>query len=427
MNIQKIKNNPLVKDGFWAVGGSVILRGLSMLSGIILARFLGSSDYGAFTTLKGFLLTITIFSTLGIGYTATKFFAQYINNNESFFYSLYKYLVKLTFGFSLIIGVILFFISSIFAQNFLKEESLDIPVKILAISIIFNAVSFSQIGVISGLKKFKELSFLNLIIGIISFIVTLGLTYFFGFYGSVYSLLIVSILNFLFNEIFLRRVLIKPQFNSEVIDEKLKKDIIKESIPIALQEISYSVTSWISPILLIKYSSYSDVANYNIVMQWNAIILFIPGALRNVVLSHLSISNNEISKRNKVLNQTILLNLIMTLIPAFIIYLARNFIADIYGENYINITELIGIAVFITIPLSISNIYSQAFMSVGKNWLMLIIRTLRDLSILLVFLIFVNRFTLMSSKSMLFSALIINSLSTLLFIAIYKKMKLKKN
>jgi len=425
MNIQKIKNNPLVKDGFWAVGGSVILRGLSMLSGIILARFLGSSDYGAFTTLKGFLLTITTFSTLGIGYTATKFFAQYINKNESFFYSLYKYLVKLTFGFSLIIGVILFFISSIFAQNFLKEESLDIPVKILAISIIFNAVSFSQIGIISGLKKFKELSFLNLIIGIISFIITLGLTYFFGFYGSVYSLLIVSILNFLFNEIFLRRVLIKPQFNSEVIDEKLKKHIIKESIPIALQEISYSVTSWISPILLIKYSSYSDVANYNIVMQWNAIILFIPGALRNVVLSHLSISNNEISKRNKVLNQTILLNLIMTLIPAFIIFLARNFIADIYGENYINITDLIGIAVFITIPLSISNIYSQAFMSVGKNWLMLIIRTLRDLSILLVFLIFVNRFTLISSKSMLFSALIINSLSTLLFVVIYKKMKLK--
>jgi len=425
MNIQKIKNNPLVKDGFWAVGGSVILRGLSMLSGIILARFLGSSDYGAFTTLKGFLLTITTFSTLGIGYTATKFFAQYINKNESFFYSLYKYLVKLTFGFSLIIGVILFFISSIFAQNFLKEESLDIPVKILAISIIFNAVSFSQIGIISGLKKFKELSFLNLIIGIISFIITLGLTYFFGFYGSVYSLLIVSILNFLFNEIFLRRVLIKPQFNSEVIDVKLKKHIIKESIPIALQEISYSVTSWISPILLIKYSSYSDVANYNIVMQWNAIILFIPGALRNVVLSHLSISNNEISKRNKVLNQTILLNLIMTLIPAFIIFLARNFIADIYGENYINITDLIGIAVFITIPLSISNIYSQAFMSVGKNWLMLIIRTLRDLSILLVFLIFVNRFTLISSKSMLFSALIINSLSTLLFVVIYKKMKLK--
>ena len=122
MNIQKIKNNPLVKDGFWAVGGSVILRGLSMLSGIILARFLGSSEYGAFTTLIGFLLTITTFSTLGLGYTATKFCAQYINKNPSFFYSLYKYLVKLTFGFGFIIGVILFFISSIFAQNFLKGE-----------------------------------------------------------------------------------------------------------------------------------------------------------------------------------------------------------------------------------------------------------------------------------------------------------------
>lgn len=405
MNIQKIKNNSLFKDGFWAVGGSVILRGLSMLSGIILARFLGSSDYGAFTTLKGFLLTITTFSTLGIGYTGTKFFAQYINKNESFFYSLYKYLIKLTFGFSLIIGVILFLISSIFAQNFLKEESLSFPVKILAISIIFNAVSFSQIGVISGLKKFKELSFLNLIIGIISFIVTLGLTYFFGFYGSVYSLLIVSILNFLCNEIFLRKVLIKSQFNSEVIDEKLKKDIIKESIPIALQEISYSVTSWISPILLIKYSNYSDVANYNIVMQWNAIILFIPGALRNVILSHLSIDNTQVSKQKKVLNQIVILNIIMTLIPAFIIYLSRNFIADIYGKNYMKITDLIGIAVFITIPISISNIYSQAFMSIGKNWLMLFLKTFKDFSLLLLFIFLVTQYNIMPSKAMIISNL----------------------
>jgi len=159
--LRKIKGNALIKDSFWAIFGNVILRGLSVISGVLVARLLGSAPYGIFTTLKGLLLTVTVFSTMGLGYSATKFFAEYVTKEVGILKSLYRYIIRITLMFSAFIALVLFIISNWYARELLKDISLSFPVKILAVSIIFNALSFSQIGVISGLRRFKELSVLN--------------------------------------------------------------------------------------------------------------------------------------------------------------------------------------------------------------------------------------------------------------------------
>ncbi|WP_312089667.1 oligosaccharide flippase family protein [Chryseobacterium sp.] len=429
MKVTMLLKSQLLKDSIWAVIGSVVLRGLSMFSGIFIARMLGSETYGAFTTLKGFLLTITVFSTLGLGYSSTKFFAEHLNVNTGIFKSLYRYVMKITLFFSVFFSFLLFFFSDYYASNFLKDDGLSYATKILAISIVFNALSFTQVGVISGLKKFKKLSVLNLIVGIFSFAGSLGLTYYFGFLGSVYSLLFVSILNFVLNEIFLSREWKNMNCDKNSIDIAIKKSIKQQTFPIALQEISYAVAAWLGPLLLIKYSNYSDVANYNIVMQWNAIILFIPGALRNVILSYLVTANNENSADNqwKIMKKTIALNVLTTLCPAIVIYFARFFIVDLYGSQYAEVATLISLAVFITVPLSVSNIYAQAFMSLNKNWMMLILRIFRDFSILAVFLILFATLDVIPSYAMLQSSLWCNCIFVLFLMVFYYRMKINKN
>ncbi|WP_315055207.1 oligosaccharide flippase family protein [Chryseobacterium indoltheticum] len=428
MKVTMLLKSQLLKDSIWAVIGSVVLRGLSMFSGIFIARMLGSETYGAFTTLKGFLLTITVFSTLGLGYSSTKFFAEHLNVNTGIFKSLYRYVMKITLFFSVFFSFLLFFFSDYYASNFLKDDGLSYATKILAISIVFNALSFTQVGVISGLKKFKKLSVLNLIVGIFSFAGSLGLTYYFGFLGSVYSLLFVSILNFVLNEIFLSREWKNMNCDKNSIDIAIKKSIKQQTFPIALQEISYAVAAWLGPLLLIKYSNYSDVANYNIVMQWNAIILFIPGALRNVILSYLVTANNENSADNqwKIMKKTIALNVLTTLCPAIVIYFARFFIVDLYGSQYAEVATLISLAVFITVPLSVSNIYAQAFMSLNKNWMMLILRAIRDFSILLFFTVLIIKYKVIPSKAMLLSNLIISSFFLIIIMSIYTYLFQKK-
>jgi O-antigen/teichoic acid export membrane protein len=417
--LRKINGNALIKDSFWAIFGNIVLRGLSVVSGIFVARLLGSDSYGVFTTLKGLLLTVTVFSTMGLGYSATKFFAEYLTLNRGLLKSLYRYIIKITILFSAIIALILFASSDWYAKELLKDESLSFSVKVLAISIVFNALSFTQIGVISGLKKFKELSILNVVIGILSFVITLILSYFWGFEGSIYSLLGTSLVNYIANEIFLNRTLNHNEHSIDKVDRNLKRLIMRETFPVALQEISFTLASWLSSILLIKYSNYTDVANYNIAMQWNAIILFIPGALRNVILSHLSINSNEKEKRRSVMKQTILINLISTGIPAIFVLLFASFIVALYGTAYSGLKELITVALFITIPMSISNVFSQAFMTINKNWLMFSIRAIRDILTILIFILLTKSDLVTAPIAMLYSSLVCSTITLLVFIKIY--------
>ena len=61
----QLKRSSLFKDSFWALLGSVIGKGLSLIAGIAVARFLGKELYGEYGTIKTTLTYIAIVSTFG--------------------------------------------------------------------------------------------------------------------------------------------------------------------------------------------------------------------------------------------------------------------------------------------------------------------------------------------------------------------------
>jgi hypothetical protein len=96
---------------------------------------------------------------------------------------------------------------------------------------------------------------------------------------------------------------------------------------------------------------------YNAAMQWNAIILFIPGVLKNVILSHLSKSNTNPSSFDNTLKLMIFVNLISTFIPLIVVFLWSGLIEGFYGKTFEGVGKLISLAVFITVLSSTSGVY----------------------------------------------------------------------
>ncbi|MBO5697209.1 MAG: oligosaccharide flippase family protein [Alistipes sp.] len=80
--IDRLKESPLFKDSFWALVGSTIGKGLSLIAGIAVARFLGSEIYGEYGVIRNTLTYIAIVSTFGFGYSATKFIAEHLKNDK---------------------------------------------------------------------------------------------------------------------------------------------------------------------------------------------------------------------------------------------------------------------------------------------------------------------------------------------------------
>ena len=378
-NILKFNNfnlgKTLLNDSFWAVFGNVVLKGLGLLGGIIVARFLGKNAFGEFGIIKNTLMSIAVFSTFGLGYTATKYIAEFSKKRKGYTNQIIENSIKITFGFSGVMALFLFFGADYIANEILDNSKLSLILKYTSIWVIFNAYNTTQIGVLSGFGVFKSMAKINFSIGVITFVATSVLTYFYLLTGALIALVFSQIINCIFNYILLKRVRAKKDVQKKVYLEELSlAALLKFSLPIALQEGVFSVSNWLLSLIIIKYASYGELGVYSAAIQWSTIVIFIPAILRNVVLSHLSSTNHDSKEHHKVLNVLLVFNFIVVFIPCILIYIMSGYIASIYGNSFEGLKDILNIAVFSVVPLSVGSIYIQAFISKGANWLVFVMK-----------------------------------------------------
>ena len=378
----RIRKSRLINDSFWAIFGNVVGKGLSLLAAIIIARILGKEIYGEYGILLGTISSIVIFSNFGLNYTTTKYIAQYNKSKPELLPHIIKLCLNLTLIFSILCMVILLVFSEYVATHFFESPKLAVLLQLVALSIPFTSLYRTQLGIMAGFGEFKTMAKINTFIGIATFSVGISLTYFYGLLGA----LIASILLGIFNTL-LCRYFIKKNMTANLVESKEKisvSEILNFSIPVALQEALWSIINYSYGLLLVKFSTYGEMGLHSAAMYWSAMVLFVPGILRNVVLSHLSASLDDNKRRFRILRIILFFNFITTFSIALVFYLFSGYIVSIYGSNFAGLKDVINIAMFTTVFISLSNVYSQAYMSENRNWLMLFFRIIRDLSILFV-------------------------------------------
>jgi O-antigen/teichoic acid export membrane protein len=429
IKIIQLKNrliaNKLILDSFWVIIGNAFLKGLALVSGVLVARFLGKDVYGEYVIIKVTLMSVAVFSTLGLGYTATKYVAEYKESNPDYIPLILKYSRNITIVLSTIMAIMLFSFAPYISSIMLEAPHLLTPLRLVSTWLIFSAVTTTQIGVLAGFGAFKDMAKINAILGVVTFLLTVIFTYLFSLTGALFALLLIQVLNCFLNYRLTDRLLVDYKNTKVYKDKVFLKEMLIFSFPISLQEGFYALTSWLISMILIKYSNYGEFGMYSAALQWSMIILFIPAIMRNVILSHLAQYVNNADKFDRTLKLTIFINLITTLIPVLIIFMFSDTIALIYGENYNGLGTLINIAVFSTIFISISNVLSQVYMSKGLNWIMLSFRLVRDFGIIgLFFIIDGYGFLESAAQSLLFSILFLNVLF-MIIMWVYYKWKLK--
>lgn len=380
--ISRLKASQLFSDSLWALIGSAVGKGLALLAGIIVARFLGSEVYGEYGTIRNTLLMIAIFSTMGLGYSATKFIAESrASGNHKRILDTHRIATTITYISSGLIAILLI-IGARDVAIWIEAPHLTNALRLSAIAIIFNAVNTTQTGELAGFGAYKALAKNNAIAGIFTFLASVILTYFQGFDGAIVALIISLLFNALLNRRTIYQSLVVKS-HDEKSDPRYIRDIIKFSIPIALQESLYAITNWLGIFLLIKLTDYTELGLYSAAMQWMAVILFIPGALRNVALSHFSAVNNDRERTHSILRKLMFVNFIATFIPFIIILILSGWIETMYGTSFEGLQPILNICVLTAIVSSLTNVLTQEFISQGKNWFLFFSRLLRDVGTLI--------------------------------------------
>jgi Membrane protein involved in the export of O-antigen and teichoic acid len=370
--LTRLIKSQFVKDSSWAVFGPGLGNGLLLIAGIIIARLLGKDLYGEYGVVKSTMFYIAAFSTFGLGYTSTKYIAQYIEEQKDKLYSVVNSTFKITLFNSVLLGLLVFVFSSPLS-NFLETPQLATPFKYLGIIIVFRAVSTSAGGLLSGFGDFKELGINNIVSGLTLLLLCVPLTYYWGLKGSLISL---SLSQFIF-AILNVRVLLKKQLIKE-LQPDMTKSLLKFSFPVALQELSFTICNWGTTLILTKYASVGEVGMYTASFQWTGIILIVPSLLSNVILAYLSKSSSEGASRQTLVSRIVIINLLCTLIPFGVALLLSDFIIQMYGSTFVDMKPVFLIAIFSTIFMCLANVFQSELISRGKNWQLFSFRLIRD-------------------------------------------------
>ena len=380
--ISRFKRSRLINDAFWALLANLIGKGLPFIAGIFVARLLGSEAYGEFGLIKSSLMSIALFSSFGLGITATKFIAEIVNKDKQSA----KYVERICNIITLISSLILATAVFIFAHpiaTILKAPHIVGILRLSSIAIVFNAINTTQNGILAGLGAFKVIARNSTWSGLFSFVVTVSLTYFYDLEGAVIVLCLYLSFNCVVNRKSIKRLLPIEKASMTNYHKGTLHKIVSFSFPIALQESTFSIASWLNAFILITYCSYSEYGIYTAAVQWFSVMLFIPGALRNVALSNLSASPDMQSKKTA-LNRLLLINFTSTFIPFLIVVMLASYIASFYGNSFNGLAPILVIMAFTAVINSLSNVFTQELISINQNWYLFYTRLLRDMITLFV-------------------------------------------
>ena len=374
--LERFRNSALFKDSFWALLGSVLGKGLSLIAGIVVARFLGRDVYGEYGLIKSTLLNISVFSTLGLGYTGTRYISKVYSEHKDEV----RHIIRIIYGITCISSAFMAIALLLFSKQIaiiVKAPEMAYALRITSVIIILNAVNTSQVGMLSGLKQFRRIAINNTYAGLLTFITSSVFTYIWGLSGALLSLFVSMLFNAAINNYSIRHFC--KQLEDRGASSYSIKEIVSFSIPVALQESLYSIVAWLGAYLIITYANYGELGINSAAMQWSAIILFIPGVFKNVLLSYFSSSTDTTSLRKRM----ILINFVATFFPWLLIVLFSRFITGFYGTTYTNLSSVLCVSCMTPIFSSISGVIIYEFISCGRTWLVFFIRLFRDICILL--------------------------------------------
>lgn len=384
---QRFLSNQLLKDSFWAVWGNSLGYAFFLLSGIIIARFLGKDLYGEYGLVKTTMFQLAAFSTLGLGYTSTKFIAEYRSKKDAHLLSITQAAIKITVFTSTVLALI-FLIGAEPLSRFINEPTMVLPFRTLGIIIILRAVGTTQIGLLSGYGDFKAIAINNVVSGLFMLVACVPLTYYWSLKGSLLSLLLSQVLMVVFNYRATHRIRLSlpPQEATSFY-----KQLIVFSIPVTLQEFTFALRYWFGLILITKYASKGEVGLYTAAALWQSIILFIPSFLSNVILSHLSYLTSDPKKQVKTVNKMLFINILCTVVPLAFVILFANWITALYGPTFTGLTIVIDVLGFAAIFNCCANVISAEMIAENRIWALAIARCTRDLLMLFIVYLVLSR------------------------------------
>jgi len=407
------KHKETIYNFLWRSFQIFTKQGIILFIFIICSKNLSKQDFGVYNYIVAFVLFLIMLGDFGISTATSKYVAEYNYKDKTKIKSI---LVSISFLIFLI-STIIIILSFLFSKYILNDKYFYF-LYLLPLIILVPLTSLYD-GIYRGLKKFKELSIISFVIGIISLI-------FSYFFIKNYELMGALISQNLFYFITLIGLFICYKDFSLKIDYKIIKEVGSYSIVYGLAAIGYYLFAKIDIIILGHYNFINEIAIYELLNKIFWVMLF-PFAIIGQIVApnfsrlHAQNNYNEIYKKLKKYTifffslAVIFSFIVYFLIPPFIKIFYNNY----YGQLFFSILPL-SIFIFL-IQISTSSIDSGIIVPTGYASIMTIAYLILGFSNIILALILLYFFGYIG----VIWATLISSLIMVLYVRVkfFKKLK----
>ncbi len=315
-----------------------------MVKNKLLALFLGPIGIGAFAQVNNFLNTANIVSSVGLTQGVTKYTAESQGFSDA--YTRLKGIMRSARKIILYVSISMFILTILFSKklSLLLLNNVSSYGFFIIIAAVIPLLSLGQIFIsfAQGLKAFKEISFVSVLISIAGLAIFIPLVYFFRINGAVISMLVFALISFFMFWHLKKRLLVKIAYLNGGQEESYTKKLLKFGHLRLIQTSIYPVTILIIRALIIKRLGLFSNGLYEVTLAYS--FMFVP--LINNILWSYSYPNYCSAENNNVLlkevNQFLKISLFIALPIITVIILFRSFlIRFLFSVDFLPAIEII--------------------------------------------------------------------------------------
>jgi len=343
---------------------STLVLALGML---LVARFLGPSDYGSFNKAQSVVQIVFLLMNLGISSAMTRFIAQFRHENKQDYIQVYiETGILLSLTISTILTILLYLSSGYIANSLYQDPSQEILIKYLSISIIGQAFLALSTGIIIGYERMELRSLTQVLYGLAKSTISPILVYIgFGTLGAIIGHSAPIILSGTLGTLFIYLLYRKTKTNTRPITHtEAAKTILTYGFPLYLTIMLNGILPHIYTTLLGIYETNTQIGNYSVAINFTVLLSFVTMPIGTTIFplfSKLTPKNPELEflYRNAVKYSTLFAYPIIWTIIA----LADPIIQALYGNQYTQAANYLRLYILSRNLIGIGSICNQPLLN----------------------------------------------------------------
>jgi O-antigen/teichoic acid export membrane protein len=350
--------------------GTFIGMALGYLSRMIIARFLGASDYGLICLGFAVMTIVAIFSLVGLPSGIIRYVSFYKGKEDKRrIKGTIVSALKISVPLSLILTLLVFYSANWISTNVFREPRLTPILRIFIIGVPFWVLTSNFIAATVGFQDLRYRVFVNDLFQNIFKLVAIVLLLLLGFgvlgaaWGWVLAIVLMPLLAFYFLE--------KKVFSvfNKIKAITIEKELFSFSFPLIFAGLAGLITSWTDTLMLGYFSTASDVGIYNAALPTAKLLRVFLGSFGAIFMPVAS----ELYSRNalndlKSTYSTVTKWVFLLILPAFLLMvLFSDWILKImFGTEYVTGARALSILALGYLIICVIGPASQILQAYGR-------------------------------------------------------------